>query len=85
MMRKVIWRYSDEISDFICDDCGAWLWIGDHQPDYDEGHTTGRVASIPFSIADDRFNSRVRYEWQPLPGRVYDEQTPPSAAQAVRT
>ena len=67
MLRHVVWRFNPDIEDFVADDRGAWLRVGNYEPDYEDGHTTGRIATVPFSIAPDEYNQSVRYEWLPLP------------------
>jgi len=64
MMRRV--RHVVEGGEFRCIDLGAWLIVGDIEPDYLEGNDTVEPVTVPFSIASDECNKSVRYEWRPL-------------------
>lgn len=64
MMRRV--RHVVESGEFRCIDMGAWLIVGSIEPDYHGGNDTPEPVTVPFSIAPDKYNSSVRYEWMPL-------------------
>jgi len=65
MLRSV--RYALRDREFVCIDLGAWLHVGDIEPDYENGRATPAPITVPFSIAADDLNTGVRYEWRPLP------------------
>ena len=54
MMRHVLWCYSEDALDFVCDDLGAWIMVRDHEPDREEGNTSGRTPHVPSAIAPDK-------------------------------
>lgn len=48
-------------------DLGAWLHVRPIEWEPDDISDRPFIQSVPFSIAADRWNSTVRYEWLPLP------------------
>jgi len=55
----------DENGEPITEDLGGWVTIGDVEHDYHEASTNGPDPS--WSVAQDAWNTSVRYGWQPLP------------------
>jgi hypothetical protein len=66
MMRRVKHQWDDAKGDFVILDLGAWLSACDNEPDVEDGGDCGQ--GFPYSIAPDKYNKSVRYEWTPLPG-----------------
>lgn len=78
MLRNVIWRYNSAVGDFFCEDKGGWLHVLNHEPDHQEGHTSGGITHVPFAMAPDDCNISVRYEWMPFPTPTTESHKEPS-------
>lgn len=65
IMRRINWHIDHETGKPFYEDGGGWIQACDANSF--EG-VEGPVVSIPCSIAMDKYNTSVRYEWTPLPG-----------------